>query len=171
MLPNHPYRILTVCTGNICRSPIAEVVLAERFAANGLQDRVVIDSGAISSEELGNPMDPRARKVLLAHGYPDHRHSARQVDPAWLGERDLVLAMTSGHAAALRRLAVTDEERLRIRLYREFDPASPQGVSEQELDINDPWYGDMTDFEQTISYIEAGADPIVDFVRARIEAG
>src|SRR5688572_27986673 len=74
-------RVMTVCTGNICRSPMAEVVLRERLAEAGITD-VVVDSTGTTGYELGEPMDPRARKVLLAAGYSDPgigAHRARQV--------------------------------------------------------------------------------------------
>ncbi|MGO1333580.1 MAG: low molecular weight protein-tyrosine-phosphatase, partial [Cellulosimicrobium funkei] len=100
-----PYRVMTVCTGNICRSPMAEVVLRDRFEAAGLGDRVVVDSTGISDEERGNPIDRRARAVLAEHGYVvDGTHRARQVRAGDLAARDLVLAMTAQHARALRRL-------------------------------------------------------------------
>lgn len=100
------YRVMTVCTGNICRSPMAEVVLRERFEAAGLGGLVVVDSSGVSDEEYGNPVDRRARAVLAAHGYPTgDGHRARQVTPADLASRDLVLAMTAQHARRLRALA------------------------------------------------------------------
>ena len=135
-----PLRIMTVCTGNICRSPIAEVVLRDRLEAAGLGDDVVVDSTGVSSEEHGNPMDRRARAVLAAAGYADRAldtHRARQVDVADLGARDLLLPMTARHAAALRRLAersgqpdvVGD-----IVMFRTFDPAAPstRGVEDEK---------------------------------------
>ncbi|WP_370741039.1 arsenate reductase/protein-tyrosine-phosphatase family protein [Cellulomonas telluris] len=65
-----PYRVMTVCTGNICRSPMAEVVLRTKLEEAGLADVVEVDSTGISDEEHGNPVDRRARAVLRAHGYP-----------------------------------------------------------------------------------------------------
>ena len=101
-----PYRVMTVCTGNICRSPMAEIVLRDRFEAAGLGGRVVVDSTGISSEEHGNPVDRRARRILAEHGYgTGEGHHARQVRPSDVVSRDLVLPMTSQHARALRRLA------------------------------------------------------------------
>lgn len=107
MTEHDPYRVMTVCTGNICRSPMAEVVLRARFAEAGLADRVVVDSTGISDEERGNPIDRRARTALAARGYEVPGHAARQTSVADLREHDLVLAMTSSHARALRRLGGT----------------------------------------------------------------
>jgi protein-tyrosine phosphatase len=162
------FRLMTVCTGNICRSPMAEIVLRDRLEAAGLADRVAVDSTGISDEERGNPVDPRAVRVLAAHGYPTgDGHCARQVRADELRERDLVLAMTAQHARYLRRLAPDAE----VRMFRSFDPAAPRlapGDSEHVLDVDDPWYGEQAGFETTLSEIEAAADGIVEHVRAAL---
>ena len=172
-----PFRIMTVCTGNICRSPMAAVVLRDRFAGAGLADDVVIDSTGISGEEHGNPMDRRAVGVLRDNGYHDpaiRLHQARQVRAADLVTHDLVLAMTSAHAGALRRLAGADASLAgRVRLYREFDPAAPvlrPGDPEHVLDIDDPWYGDRSAFVACLAQVEAAADAVVAHVVAELNA-
>lgn len=157
------YRVLVVCTGNICRSPIAEAVLRARLDDAGLGAAVAVDSGGTSAEEEGGPIDPRAREVLAAHGYPVPRHRARVVEPAWLAERDLVLAMTATHASWLRRRAGAAADR--VRMYRSFDPAALAGAEEAALDVADPWYGGGEDFEATLAAVEAGADGVVEHVR------
>ncbi|MGI4895626.1 MAG: low molecular weight protein-tyrosine-phosphatase [Janthinobacterium lividum] len=168
-----PYRVMTVCTGNICRSPMAEVVLRSRLADAGLGEQVVVDSAGISDEEDGNPIDRRARAVLSDAGYdlPDHR--AHQATRAELGGRDLVLAMTSRHARWLRTQAPDAAAASRVVMYRSFDPAVHEpgrglGGDEAALDIADPWYGERTDFELTLEQVEAAADAIVDHIRAAL---
>jgi protein-tyrosine phosphatase len=167
-----PFRVMTVCTGNICRSPMAEIVLRERFAAAGLADAVVVDSSGVSDEEHGRPVDRRARAVLVEHGYAaGDGHRARQVRPTDLPARDLVLAMTSVHARSLRRLAGSPEVAGRVVMYRSFDPAAPvvaPGEPEHVLDVDDPWYGDRSDFESCLAEIEAAADGVVAHVRAHL---
>ncbi|GAA4748432.1 low molecular weight protein-tyrosine-phosphatase [Amnibacterium soli] len=165
-----PYRIMTVCTGNICRSPIAEVVLQDRFAAAGLGDRVVVDSGGISSEELGNPIDPRAAQVLREAGYAVPRRTAHQVTGRDIAERDLLLPMTAQHARRLRTQAPTDADAAKVRMYRSFDPAAPSlaVVDESALDVEDPWYGGHDDFVATLEQVEAAADEIVAHVREEL---
>ena len=164
----HPYRVMTVCTGNICRSPMAEVVLRARFAAAGLADEVVVDSTGISDEEWGNPIDQRARRVLVGHGYAGgDGHRARQVSSEELGERDLVLPMTALHARALRRL----DPDANVVMLRRFDPAATVVTDphdERRLDIDDPWFGGPLEFEHCLAQIEAAADGVVDYVRKEL---
>lgn len=170
------YRVMTVCTGNICRSPMAEIVLRDRFARAGLGDRVVVDSSGVSDEEHGNPIDPRAEAVLQAHGYlVDDGHRAHRITPSELASRDLVLPMTAQHARALRRLAAgaPDASVDHVVLYRRFDPAAPDvapGEPEHVLDIDDPWYGGIRDFEVCLAQLEAGADHVVEHVREQLAA-
>ncbi|MBD5784582.1 low molecular weight phosphotyrosine protein phosphatase [Cellulosimicrobium terreum] len=181
---SEPYRVMTVCTGNICRSPMAEVVLRDRLEAAGLADRVVVDSTGVSDEESGNPIDRRARAVLTAHGYAvDGTHRARQVSARDVVERDLVLAMTTQHARALRRLAhggvagsagrAADDDVPQVTMFRSFDPAAPRvgaGGDERVLDVADPWYGGTQDFEDCLAQVEAAADGIVAHVRAALSS-
>ncbi|MFC8922865.1 low molecular weight protein-tyrosine-phosphatase [Cellulosimicrobium sp. NPDC057127] len=180
---SEPYRVMTVCTGNICRSPMAEVVLRDRFEAAGLGGRVVVDSSGVSDEERGHPIDPRARAALVARGYDvDDLHRARRVGHDDVAQRDLVLAMTAQHAQALRRLVDGragrsgagrgDDVAARVRMYRSFDPDGPRvapGDPESTLDIADPWYGGPRDFEECLDEVEAAADAIVDHVRSELE--
>ncbi|QAY64019.1 low molecular weight phosphotyrosine protein phosphatase [Xylanimonas allomyrinae] len=170
---SEPYRVMTVCTGNICRSPMAEVVLREAFAAEGLDGRVSVDSSGVSAEEEGNPVDRRAQRVLAAHGYPvgdDHR--AHRVTSDEVACRDLLLPMTAHHARALRRLVPDDgAARCEIRLFRSFDPEAPElraGVGEDVLDVDDPWYGGAEAFEVTLRELEAATPGIVAYVKERL---
>lgn len=166
--PSRPYRVLVVCTGNICRSPMGAVVLRERVLAAGLGELVEIGSAGTSDEEHGNPIDRRARAVLAEAGYPVPAHRAHQVTAEELGRYDLALAMTGQHARALLRRAATDRnETTEIRLWREFDgtvvPAVP---GEHDLDVPDPWYGDDAGFRDTLRAVEAGADGLVAHLRS-----
>ncbi|MCL2594663.1 MAG: low molecular weight phosphotyrosine protein phosphatase [Promicromonosporaceae bacterium] len=170
---NDPFRVMTVCTGNICRSPMAEIVLREAFVEAGLGDTVVVESTGISSEERGNPIDRRARTTLTNHGYPNGTgHVARRITPAGLAASDLVLPMTAHHARTLRRLAAdAGADERTICMWRTFDPAAPklgEGDSEDLLDVEDPWYGGMADFEVCLREIEAAIPAIVEYVKAQL---
>ena len=159
---------MTVCTGNICRSPMAEVVLKARLAEAGLGDVTQVWSTGVSDEEHGNPIDRRAAAVLRDAGYTVPRRAARQVTAEDLGSADLVLAMTSTHAARLRRLAPEAP----VRMYREFDPDAPVMAQGREhvLDIDDPWYGGAEDFRTTLAQVEAGVASLIEHVSAALAA-
>lgn len=163
-----PYRITVVCTGNICRSPMGEFLLRERFEEAGLEDRVVVDSAGTHSWEVGNPADPRTLAVLERNGHADFGgsdHIARQIDRSWLNDVDLVLAADRSHLRELQRLARNDAQRAKVRMFRSFDPEAAQAGT---LDMDDPWYGDDAAFDQTYAEVVAAADGVVDFVRAAL---
>nr|WP_328823721.1 low molecular weight protein-tyrosine-phosphatase [Microlunatus kandeliicorticis] len=144
-----------VCWGNICRSPMAERV-AERMAADeGLQD-VVFTSAGTSSEELGEPIDPRARRTLAEHGYRTEGHRAHQMDADELAGADLVVAMEQLHVDRLARLGRGRE----VRLLSDFDPDAGPGSG-----VPDPWYGGQDGFVDTLSMIESAMPGVLERVR------
>lgn len=187
-----PYRVVMVCTGNICRSAMAEVVLRDRLAAAGIPDSgpggVTVTSAGVSDEERGNPIDSRARRVLTEAGYgvgaddvsratgiAIASHTAHRVTDAEITEADLLLAMTDSHWNVLqRRAAGLGAEPARIRMYREFDPASAQqaeavtagGSSRGVLNVPDPWYGTMADFFDTLEVVERVSDELAEQLTA-----
>ncbi|WP_091787070.1 low molecular weight protein-tyrosine-phosphatase [Pedococcus dokdonensis] len=172
MAPHHaqqrPYRVTVVCTGNICRSPMGEFVLRERFEAAGLGDRVVVDSAGTHSWEVGNPADPRTLAVLARNGHDDfggRDHVARRFDRSWLDQVDLVLAADAGHLRELTRMARTDTQRAKVRMFRSFDPVA---AGDGDLDMDDPWYGDDSAFDRTYSEVVAAADGVVEHVRREL---
>ncbi|WP_406712281.1 low molecular weight protein-tyrosine-phosphatase [Trueperella pyogenes] len=115
------YHVLVVCTGNICRSPMGEIVLRDRLAQEGIDD-VVVSSAGVSAEESGNPIDRRAARVLCEHGHELPRHDAHRATDDELRVADLILAMTTGHARALRpMLARLGQPLEKVHLWREFD--------------------------------------------------
>lgn len=172
--PAERYHVLVVCTGNICRSPMGEIVLRDRLERAGLGERVVVTSAGVSDEEEGNGIDPRARRALVGAGYDVHEHVAHQVRAGELGDVDLVLAMTAAHETALQRLLGrrADEgpgSRPELRMWREFDPevggdAAASGPR-SDLDAPDPWYGGEQDFDDTLGTVERASGPLVDHVR------
>ena len=151
-----PYRIAVVCLGNICRSPIGEVVLAEKLARAGLDDRVEVVSAGIGDWHIGEPMDRRAMAVLAAHGYDGSQHRAAQAQPDWHEQHDLVLAMDESNHAGLRELAA-DHDPARLRMFRDFDPRARSG----DRDVPDPYYGGDDGFAHVLTIVERTADAIV----------
>jgi low molecular weight protein-tyrosine phosphatase len=147
--------VVFVCTGNICRSPIAEVVFRHELEAAGLADRVRVSSAGISGWHAGEPMDERAAALLEAEGYPS-AHTARHVDAEQLGA-DLLVALDEEHRRALRSRVPEPD---RVRLLRSFDPAAPSGAQ-----VPDPYYADDEAFEVVLDMIRAAMPGLLDWVR------
>lgn len=157
-----PYRILTVCTGNICRSPMAEFMVSHAAAQAGLN--VEVDSAGTSAWEVGNPMDPRALAVLARHGIEATGHTARTFNPAWYAERDLILALDIDHYEDLRALAPNAAAADKVRMLRSFDPEVAHAEPKQQ-GIYDPWYGDAKDFDVSWDLISAALSGIMAHAR------
>ncbi|QIJ63597.1 low molecular weight protein-tyrosine-phosphatase [Streptomyces sp. JB150] len=157
------YRVCFVCTGNICRSPMAESVFRARVEEAGLGGLVEIDSAGTGGWHEGDPADPRTVAVLEEHGY-DSAHTARQFHPSWFGRLDLVVALDTGHAKALRRLAPTEEDARKVRLLRSYDPAAGD-----DLDVPDPYYGARDGFEECLEMVEAASAGLLAVVREHVE--
>lgn len=157
------YRVCFVCTGNICRSPMAESVFRARVAEAGLAGLVEVDSAGTDGWHEGDGADPRTVSVLEAGGY-DSDHAARRFRAAWFAHLDLVIALDSGHLKALRRLAPTPQDAEKVRLLRSFDPASGA-----DLDVPDPYYGGMDGFEQCLEMVEAASTGLLAAVRVEVE--
>src|SRR6476646_2813153 len=103
------YRVCFVCTGNICRSPLAESVFRARVEEAGLDGLVEVGSAGTGGWHEGDGADPRTVSVLEEHGYVSE-HTARQFQASWFSRLDLVIALDSGHRKALRRLAPTGRD-------------------------------------------------------------
>ncbi|HEX2903261.1 MAG TPA: low molecular weight protein-tyrosine-phosphatase [Jatrophihabitans sp.] len=151
--PALPLRVCFVCTGNICRSPTAEVVFRQLADEAGLAGRVLVDSAGTGPWHAGHDMEPRARHTLLAHGYQPHEHVAKQFLAHHFDERDVVLAIDSGHLSRLGNLArlSADPEQAAssLSLLRSHDPSAGA-----ELDIPDPYYDDAEGFENVLELTE-----------------
>ncbi|NEG69569.1 low molecular weight protein-tyrosine-phosphatase [Bifidobacterium choloepi] len=167
---NHPYTVMTVCTGNICRSPMGEIILRAEFERRGLGDRVVVKSSGVSDEEYGNPIDRRAVKVLREHGYElPASHFAHRITREEIAETDLFLPMTASHMWSLMR-QLPGSKRDEVHMYRSFDPelGTPVAGHESDIDLVDPWYGGMKEFEVAIDQIEHVAPYIADYVEQQL---
>ncbi|MDQ2755643.1 MAG: low molecular weight phosphotyrosine protein phosphatase [Actinomycetota bacterium] len=145
---------------------MGDVVLRDLLDEAGLAGAVTVDSAGTGSWHVGDGADPRTVRTLASHGHDGSRHVAQQFTPGWFDGRDLVLAADSGHVQTLAALARTDQERARIRLLREFDPAA---VASGDLETADPWHGDATDFERCYREVEAACHGLVAQLRARLD--
>lgn len=146
-----------ICTGNICRSPVAAIIFREHLRRAGLAERVEVTSAGTGGWHVGDPADPRAAQSLADNGYPTE-HVAAQVDDNHL-DADLLVALDSGHARALRRM-VGDPER--VRLLRSFDPDA------DGEDVPDPYYGDKAGFDRVVEMVEAAVPGLLAWVRERL---
>ena len=149
-----PYRIALVCLGNICRSPMAQVVLADHLDRAGLAGQVEVSSAGTGGWHVGKPMDPRAATALVGEGYDPTAHRARQYDARWLETHDVVLVMDRANLADVG----THE---RVALFRDFDPVDRGG------EVPDPYYGGDDGFGEVLSMVERTSAAIVDALQRR----
>ena len=167
--------VVFVCTGNICRSPMGDVVLrqlaADRELADGsvLADALVVSSAGTGGWHAGEPMDPRARAALERRGYVDHGHRARAFETSWLSDADLVVCMDRGHRQTLASMARAWSGDYRyddiLVMMRSFDSRAGG-----DPDVPDPYYGDDADFERCLDLVEAGCRGLVDHLADRRDA-
>nr|WP_281168168.1 low molecular weight protein-tyrosine-phosphatase [Propionicicella superfundia] len=144
-----------MCTGNICRSPMAEFIARGR-AERELDVPARFSSAGTSDEEDGNPVDPRAARQLRAAGYATGGHVAHRITGAEIAAADLIVGMEEHHVRALRRSAPGAD----VRLLSEFDPGARPGQG-----VPDPWYGGQEGFERTAAAIEAAIPGIFAHIR------
>ncbi|MFC7457324.1 protein tyrosine phosphatase [Brachybacterium sp. GCM10030267] len=162
-------RVLTVCTGNVCRSPAAAVMLREAIRAEGLEDSVEVGSAGTSWEAEGMPMDDRTELALEHAGYTrPFEHTARTIHLTEMMAWDVVLPMTAEQAQALRRMAdqlPEDRAAPEIVLWRRFDPSVAPELLETDIPVPDPWYEGQAAFDRTIVEMERSVPEIIAHVR------
>lgn len=155
----HRLHIDFVCTGNICRSPMAEVIIADAIESAQLDDLVKISSSGIGGWHVGQGADKRAVAELRSVGYDGSEHRAAQFGPANLAA-DLLIALDTGHRS---ELIARGADPARIRLLRSFDPEAPEGAG-----VADPYYGGPEGFTVTREQIEAARDGILEWIAEQL---
>jgi len=140
---------------------MAEAVLRDQVAKAGLAGAVLVDSAGTGDWHLGARMHPSSRRQLTRNGYGGESHRARQFDPSWLPERDLVLAMDAANLRDLRAMAAPADQD-RIRLFGEI-----AGLGGQ--DVPDPYYGSDADYANVLALLEAGMTTLAAQLRDQIQ--
>jgi protein-tyrosine phosphatase len=140
---------------------MAEGILREQVERAGLGDRVTVDSAGTGDWHIGAGMNSRARDELARHGYDGAGHRARQWDPSWFAQRDLILAMDAANLRDLRAQAPAGDAG-RIRLFGEA--GGLDGV-----DVPDPYYGTAADFTRVRVMLETGSSYLVANLAVTLE--
>ncbi len=144
-------KIIFLCHGNICRSPMAEFVMKKLVRESGREAEFEIDSMAVSSEEIGNPIYPPAKAKMREKSVPFGDHRAHKITPAEFAGADLVVIMDESNRRLLRRIVGEDADGGKVRLMMEF--------AGERRDVADPWY--TGDFEATYRDVDAGCRGII----------
>jgi protein-tyrosine phosphatase len=147
-----------VCTGNICRSPIAEKVLVDELHKAGMAHRVRVTSAGTGGWHVGSGAAGRAATLLRAHGYP-HTHDARQLDAELLAA-DLLVALDNENRRVLQSKV---PEPQRVRMLRSFDPDAPAGA-----DVPDPYYGTEDGFDEVLGMVRASMPGLLTWIRRQL---
>jgi protein-tyrosine phosphatase len=154
-----PRRLLFVCSGNICRSPLAEAAFAKLAAETGRSGAFALDSAGTHGWHEGERADPRARRVGSRHGAEVHS-VARPVVDADFEAFDLILAMDRGHLRELRARC-PPAHREKVRLMRDWDPEA----NGRPLDVPDPYYDGEDAFEDVYRMVERCARRLLEELR------
>ncbi len=148
-------KILMVCLGNICRSPLAHGLLEQKIEENGLKHWEV-DSAGTASYHVGHPPDPRSIEVARHHGIDISQQRARQLKADDLQYYDLIFAMDSSNYQDILQLATTKEERNKVNLL--LNEAYPS----ENRNVPDPYYGGQSGFENVFQQLDLVTDKLLE---------
>ncbi|MGF3056386.1 low molecular weight protein-tyrosine-phosphatase [Microbacterium sp. YY-01] len=146
-----PFRVIFVCTGNICRSPMAEVVFRALAEEHGLSSSIVSTSAGTGDWHVGERADHRTVQALARRGYDGTHHRARQFTQAAFADYDLIVALDRSHERILRQWAQHDADDGKIVLLMDFEPHATT------LDVPDPYYADDRTFDEVLGMIESAS--------------
>ena len=152
-------KVLFVCHGNICRSPMGEFIFKDLVKKAGLEDQFEIASAAVSREEIGNPVYPPARRELARHGIACDGHRAKQFSVAHYNDFDLVIVMEDYNRRNLMRLIACDCEN---KVWKLLDFVEDTPHPRTGADISDPWY--HGNFDKTYKEIEQGCKGLLNYL-------
>lgn len=165
-------RILFVCLGNICRSPLAEGVFRRKVEEAGLGDQFEIDSAGIGPWHVGDPPDRRMQKTAQTHGLDISGQRGRQLDSSDFNAFDHIFAMDRSVLRDTLSCAPGDNHAAKVTLFRELDPeadgdpASPSATPGRGLDVPDPYYGGAEGFERVYEIVDRTCEAILEALAA-----
>lgn len=159
------FRVVFVCTGNICRSPMADVVFRAIAVREGLGDRVASSSAGTGEWHVGERADERTRIALATRGYDGDTHRARQFAGHDFRDNDLIIALDRSHERILQSWATDEDEADRIALLLPFDPSS-----HGQLDVQDPYYADQAMFDDVLVTIEHAVEALFAQLKPALRA-
>lgn len=163
--PTSVQRVLFVCLGNICRSPVAEGVFRSKVESRGLGDSFEIDSAGTGAWHVGQKPDQRMRETSLAHGVSLEDQRARKLGLDDLWTFDHIFVMDRSNLEDARYLDATGEYHPRIRLFRDLDPVA------DSPDVPDPYYGGRDGFENVYAIVDRTCDAILEELMTGPRAG
>ena len=149
---SEPIRVLFVCLGNICRSPLAEGVLRHRVERAGLSDRIKVDSAGTGAWHVGEPPDRRMSETAKRHGVPLDGQTARQFKAVDLETFHHVFVMDKNNLNDVLYLDSDEAFEFKVRLFREFDP------DPGDFQVPDPYYGGPEGFENVFTMVDRTCD-------------
>ncbi len=150
--------LLFVCLGNICRSPMAEFVMRDLVAQEGLSHAITVSSAATSNEECGNPVYPPVRKLLRSHGIACDGHAARQLKAQDYDQFDLLIGMEHRNLENMQRICGGDSQQ---KMHRLLDFTQRPG------DVADPYY--TLDYESTWRDVNEGCRALLAYLRTQYD--
>lgn len=158
-MPTRPVRVLFVCLGNICRSPVAEGLFQDKVTAAGLAGDIEVDSAGTGGWHVGAPPDRRMTATAAARGTDLSRLKARQLVRADLDDFDHVFVMDKNNLHDTLALDPNGDHGTRVRLLREFDPEPG------DYQVPDPYYGGPEGFDRVYDMVDRATDAILDRLR------
>lgn len=160
------FRICFVCTGNICRSPMAEAIFRDLVKLRGYEAEISVASAGTGDWHVGEKADERTIAALASRGYDGSEHRGRQFDPAWFDRLDLVVVFDRGQERIIRSWAPTEADRGKVALLLSFDHDQSG-----QIDVPDPYYSDSALFDSVLRSIEHASEALFRQIQPGLRSG